>query len=131
LAQGFDFEEFDKAAQPSEGMLTVTWQKRGQVGLSRAAYNALGDPEAVKLYFDREQQVMGIRAADLSAPNAIRVKHQAASGSSQFSGVAFATRYGIELKDSAQRYTAEVHDDGFLVVDLKQQPTNASKSRKR
>ena len=123
---GYDFEEFDKTARPAEGALTITWQKRGQVGLSQAAYKALDEPEAVKLYFDRGQRVMGIKASDLQTPNAVRVKQQPRSSSHMFTGAAFATRYNIPLGDQARRYQAEMHGD-ILTVDLKQQPMDASR----
>ena len=122
---GYNFEEFDRTARPADGTVTITWQKRGQVGLSKAAYNALGEPEAVKLYFDREQRVMGIKAAVLQDPNAIRVKQQPRSSSHMFSGNAFASRYGIPLGE-ARKYRAEMHGD-ILTVDLKQEPINASR----
>jgi hypothetical protein len=125
----YNFEEFDKATQPTDGAVTVTWQKRGQVGLSKAAYNALGEPEAVKLYFDREQRVMGIKATDPQAPNAVHIKHQPGSGSAMFTGAAFATRYEVELGE-AKRYPAEMQGD-ILTVDLKQKPMNASRAQKR
>ena len=131
MEERYDFEEFDRAARPVTSVPTVTWQKRGTVGLSAAAYELLGRPEAVTLHFDKARRVMGIRAASPEAPNAIQVRKQAASESYLFTGVAFASRYGIEVGSRALRYLAEPYGDDMIVVDLNQEAANVTATRAR
>lgn len=121
----YDFEEFDKAARAIRTIPTVTIQKRGTIGLSRAAHEELGEPEAVTLHFDSKRQVVGIRAADTEKPNAIPVRQQAASKSYIFSGIAFAHRYGIPLGE-ARRYRAKRYGGDMIIIDLNQESTDAS-----
>lgn len=129
--QQYDFEEFDRASRPVTSVPTVTWQRRGTVGLSGAAYEMLGRPEAVTLHFDKGRRVMGIRAADSKAPNAIQVRKQAASESYLFTGVAFANRYGIPLGGPAMRYLAEPYGEGMIVVDLTRDAAAVSPTREK
>ena len=131
MEQRYDFEEFDRASRPVTSIPTVTWQRRGTVGLSSAAYEMLGGPEAVTLHFDKTRRVMGIRAAHPKAPNAIQVRKQAASQSYLFTGVAFATRYGIPLGGRALRYLAEPYGEDMIVVDLNQEAADVSASREK
>jgi hypothetical protein len=125
----FDFEEFDRAARPVSTTPTVTWQTRGPVGLSFAAYEMLGSPDAVTLHFDKARRVMGICAAEPEAHNAIQVRKQAASQSYLFTGVAFASRYGIPVGGRALRYLAEPYGQDMIVVDLNQEGAAVSPTR--
>ncbi len=129
MEQRYDFEEFDKAARPVTSVPTVTWQRRGTVGLSAGAYEMLGRPKNVTLHFDKGRRVMGIRAADSKALNAIQVRKQAASESYLFTGVAFAQRYGIPLGGPALRYLAEPYGEDMIVVDLNQEALAVSPTR--
>src|SRR3954469_23219554 len=97
VTQQYEFEKFDRATRPVPDVSTVTFQKRGTVGVSAGAFRELGEPKAVTLYFDSKRRVMGIRAAQPEEPGAIPLRKQAASHSYLFTGVAFATRYGIPL----------------------------------
>lgn len=131
MEQKYDFEEFDRAARPVTSVPTVTWQRRGTVGLSAGAYEMLGRPKNVTLHFDKARRVMGIRAADSKAPNAIQVRKQAASESYLFTGVSFATRYGIPLGGPAMRYLAEPYGEDMIVVDLNQEAAAVSPTREK
>jgi hypothetical protein len=56
----------------------VTLNDRGQISLNRYAFRELGEPSAVKLYFDGNNRVIGLRPADVRHSNSfpIRPKNQ-------------------------------------------------------
>jgi hypothetical protein len=129
----FEWEEFDRRSAPKVSTPIITLQKRGNFGINRAAFEAMGRPEAVKLLYDRKQQVIGIRPADdPEARNAYQVRKQPNSDSFLFSGIAFAHRYGIPLGET-RRFRSQMRGD-VMIVDLKQEPLaswNPDKSRHR
>lgn len=117
----FNFEEFDRKSSPVVTTPLITLQKRGNFGVNRAAYEAMGQPEAVKLLYDKDQQVIGIQPTeDPAARNAYTVRKQPNSDSWLFAGVAFAHKYEIPLGET-RRWRAKMHGD-ILTVDLKQEP---------
>lgn len=122
-----ELEEFDRTARPAPGRPTVTIQKRGTIGLSASSFESLGSPEAVTLHYDRGRRVMVIRADSPEKHNAILLRKQAASNSYLFAGTAFASHYDIPLGE-ARRYWAEPHGTDTLIVDLNQEPANASRA---
>jgi hypothetical protein len=86
--------------------------------LNQDAYEALGRPEAVEMLFDRDEQVMGLRAAPkLTTPHAYAVRAQKNSSSLLVSGRAFNQHYGLTA-DTTRRYPATMIDD-VLAIDLK------------
>jgi hypothetical protein len=108
----------------------ITIQKKGAISLNRAAYAALGSPEAAELLFDPEERQVGIRKADPSAAHAMPVRPLGERGSSWLiSGRSFAIYYGIPV-DTARRWLAQVVD-GMLVIDLKEPGTDVSGVRHR
>lgn len=68
------WERLDRKANP-RGKTTpqVSIQKRGQLMLNAPAFNALGQPTAVELLFDREEQTIGMRQVD---PEETRTKRE-------------------------------------------------------
>src|SRR5215212_376396 len=105
-----DFEVFmgRTAPMPREAALTI--YPRGLFSVNRAACNALGDPEAVELLFDRTERLIGLRGVSARVPHAYPVRTQAASSSVLVSGRAFARHYGIST-DVARRYPAKMIGD--------------------
>ena len=128
-----NFEVFDRRSRPVSHQPTVTLQKRGNFSLNRAAFNALGDPEAVELLYDRTERLIGMRSASLNNRLAYPVRKQQNAASYLIAGNAFNQFYGIET-GSTRRWNAVMSDD-ILVVDLKQQAqvvvSNRDKSQRR
>ena len=112
----FDFEEFTGRARPPGGRPFVTLQKRGNLAMNRAAFDALGRPAEVRLLFDRGRRVIGIAPSGEAAPHAYRMRKQQRSDSYSVAGQAFTGYYGIET-GTTRRYIATMHGD-TLVVDL-------------
>ena len=115
------FERFDKRSTPITDNPFVTVQKRGPLGLNRSAFAALGEPKAVELLYDRDRELIGIKATSAKEPYAFPVRPQGRKGSRPsnylIAGQAFTKHYGIDTT-VARRFPAEMEDD-TLVVDLR------------
>lgn len=107
---------FDAQAAPRVKQPLVSLQRKGVFTLNRAAFVALGEPEAVQLLFDPGERVVGFRAADPGEANSYAVRVTEPSGSYAVSGVAFVKHYEIPL-DVARRWPARL-EDGVLFFAL-------------
>lgn len=112
------FEEFDKRAAMASKSPFVTIQRRGPLSLNKAAYAAMGEPEAVTLLYDREEKLIGLKSVSLTNPRALPVRPQGPNQNTyMIAGRAFAQHYDLDTS-VARRYAVEMRD-GLLVLDLK------------
>jgi hypothetical protein len=114
------FERFTGSHAPAKTTPTVTIQKRGVIALNRAAYDLLKRPQAVHLYFSREEQSIGFAPSDPKEPDAILIRKAKRTAVYWVAGMAFTKWYDID-SSLARRYEATA-ESGELYVDLKQQP---------
>lgn len=128
------FEVFDKKAATASKSPMITIQKQGSFSLNRAAYKLIGEPEAVELLFDRDEQLVGFQAASADSPRAYPIRPQGKSGATlMIAGQAFTKYYELDTS-VARRYSAK-ETDGILILDLKSEsvdvtgPRAAMKSR--
>ncbi|NVC25121.1 hypothetical protein E7Z53_16995 [Kocuria salina] len=96
----------------------MTIQKRGVISLNKAAHDLISNAETVELLYDRDRQVMALRAADDSSPHAYAVRNGSKRGPGQaiISATAFTAHYGIDT--TATRRWKPFVEDGMLCVDL-------------
>ena len=114
------WETFDRRiARAIEGQPVVSIQKRGTFGFNRAAWEALGKPDAVSLMYNRQAHAIGFRAAPEDDPRSYPVRMQARGSSYQTAGKAFLQAYGLHVPEHSRRYKADMRK-GILVVDLGQ-----------
>ncbi len=121
------FEEFDQYHSRSVKTLFITIQRRGNFSLNRAAYKALGEPEAVKMLFNRSKRQIGFRKADSNVSRSTPVRRQHQSESFLIAGLTFCKEYDIDTT-TARRYVGKIQD-GILIVDLNEPSTNATGPR--
>lgn len=128
------FEVFDKRAATATKSPMVTIQKGGMFSWNKAAYEAIGSPEAVQLLYDKEEKLIGFRPVESTNPRAFFVRPQGKNAATfTVAGRSFTQHYGIDT-DTALRYAVEAQDD-TLVLDLKKDsvdvtgPRAAMKSR--
>ena len=105
----------------------VTIQKKGVLSLNRAAYGALGDPEAVELLYDREARLVAIRKVDSSVEHAYAIRTFGKGGTWLVSGTAFTNYYDIDTSVPTRR-VGKMQDD-MLVIDLNDPGTPAMSNR--
>jgi hypothetical protein len=91
------FQVFDKRMTPLAKAPSATIQKRGVISLNKATHDLVSNAETVELLYDRDRQVMALRAADDSSPHAYAVRNGSNRGPGQaiVSATAFTQHYGI------------------------------------
>jgi hypothetical protein len=97
----------------------VAFHLRGLFALNELAYDALKRPEAIELFYDRDERVVGFKTSTCASPDSYAVRHHT-KHSYQVEGRSFIKFYGIPEEEAGRRYAAEMIDD-ILAVDLKQQ----------
>ena len=115
----YNFEEFEEGPmEPSENRVGVSINSRGHFYVNRKAIIAMGEPDAVVLYFDREKKAIGMQRSPIDRKSAFRLIRRA-----QESGrIIFATnfcRHHKIMPPATLRFTApQVNKDGILILDL-------------
>ncbi|OLT06868.1 hypothetical protein BJF77_14885 [Kocuria sp. CNJ-770] len=117
------FEVFDKRMTPLAKAPSVTIQKRGVISLNKAAHDLIGNAKTVELLYDRDRQMMALRATDDSSPHAYAVRSGSKRGPGQaiVSATAFTAHYGIDT--TATRRWKPFVEDSMLCVDLASEGT--------
>ena len=100
--------------------------------LNRAAILALGEPDAVELLFDPDEQVIGVRAADPSLFHVYSAKAANSGGGVQLSGRSFVQYYRdrIGVPETSRQWKAHM-DDGILCVPLNEPSVDVSRKRRK
>jgi hypothetical protein len=122
------WEVFSKTRANSAIEPWVTISTRPVLSMNRAAYAALGEPEAVCLLWDGGERLVGVVAAGRDDPHSYVVRHDRSSMSRVTCG-AFAAHYGIDTS-VARRYPAVMVDD-VLSVDLRDGIEVSSNARRQ
>jgi hypothetical protein len=126
------FEVFTKRLVPLVKQAAVTIQKRGTMSVNRAAFVAMGEPEAIELLYDPTEKIIGMRPVPAETEHAYPVRAQSSKkedGPYLVAGTAFTRYYGIDTTVS-KRWPVEMQDD-VLCLDLKQQGTIVTSNRSR
>ena len=117
------FEVFEKRMTPLAKAPSVTIQRRGVISLNKAAHDLIDNAETVELLYDRDRNVMALRAADDTSPHAYAVRSGSKRGPGQamVSATAFTAHYDIDTT-ATRRWKPFVEDD-MLCVNLSEEGT--------
>jgi hypothetical protein len=122
------FKEFDKRAATASKSPFVTHQRKGPFSMNRAAVELMGNPEAVTLWFDEDERLIGFKPASLDNPRAFPVRAQGKNAATfMIAGQSFSKHYGLDTS-VARRYAVQMRDD-MLVLDLKSDSVEATGPR--
>lgn len=114
----FNFEEFTGRYAPVILEPVVSMQVRGHLSLNKIAFEQLGSPKKVVVLYDRQKNVLGLRATDKDVLHAYPVRAVAIGGSTYVVSSGAAIHYfGIDTTNI--RYKSYL-SDGVLIVDLNQ-----------
>lgn len=121
-----DFETFSRRMLSLQAQPSVTVQRRGSMTLNQSALQALGQPDAVELLYDRTASIIGLRGVDPRAETAYQVRRasRSASGPWVISAMAYTKFYGIDT--SVTRRWPAYLDGDVLCVDLTAAPVASS-----
>ena len=87
--------------------------------LNFPAYDALGEPEAVEMFFDEILKRIGFRKCDPAMPNTFHLIKCTRPQFHQISAAAFCNRFGIKAHRRVLFEQSYVNPEGILVLDLK------------
>lgn len=114
-----EFQKFRRSDLRSAGAPLVAIHKRKLFALDQSAWERLGSPEAVELYYSAKGRgVIGFKGASRNSPDSYVVRHHT-KYSHQVEGRAFFRFYEIPDEVTGRRYRAEMAGD-VLTVDLNQ-----------
>lgn len=113
-------EYFQGPSRSAARRLVVSLSARSELNLNKWAVEAMGNPRAVVLLFDRARSRIGLRASPSDLPNAFPLKASNRSKRSRpFKAYlkAFCKTHNIR-NTSTIRFTEPRIDDGILILDL-------------
>lgn len=124
-----NFEVFTRRLIPLVKQPAVTVQRRGNISINRAAFVAMGEPEAVELLYDATEQIIGLRGVPRTTDHAYPMRAQGGKDDGPYlvAGMAFTKYYGIDTSTS-KRWPAAM-EGGVLCIDLKQEGTVVTSNR--
>ena len=110
---------------PNEGWLGrwvgvwVTMNPKGRIVLGQKVYKQLGEPEWVKLLFDKPNRRIGIKPTNKGATNAYRVSRESARAPMIVRAYRLMVEFDIQLGETVQFDDAEIDEEGILVLNLR------------
>ena len=93
------------------------------ISLNKTAHDLIDNNDTVELLYDRDRQVMALRAADESAPHAyaVRTGSKRGPGQAMIAATGFTAHYDIDT--TATRRWKPFVEDGMLCRDLSEKGT--------
>ena len=127
-----NWEEFSEGAVvATQERIHVTLNKRGNFFLNRKAIEALGEPDAVGLLFDRRKRSIGMKRSSIEDAKGFRLKRKELkrTGGRVLYAANFCRHFGIYPDETLYFTNPEVGRDGVLVLSLHDVKTAARKRR--
>ena len=107
----------------------ATLNPKGVFHISRLTFEMLGEPEAIHIWFDKLNNVIGLKPTRLAMDDAYPIKNKNKHHGKLIRGFAFVEEFSIRLHETVRFPTAEIDDDGILVLDLRK-AVSAAKLRR-
>ena len=111
------WKEFDDPGTPRIAELHVSMSRKGNIHLSRRAFEALDSPSHVVLLFESETDTVGILPVPPQTVHAFRVYPTHRSGAHRFHAQRFMKKYDIRLDYGVRFPTARI-EDGVLILEI-------------
>lgn len=127
-----DWEEFHGGpTEPSRSRMHVTLNTRCILLLNRKVFDALGDPAAAMLLFDRRNQTIGVRAAGPADIKPFPLKPHPKGSHHGIYAKPFCRHHGIIPAEPVRFTTPEIDHDGTLILSLHHTEPVQAKKRKQ
>jgi len=113
------WEQFKRSSKSSPKDPTVTLSSSGIIGLNTAvAKNIVGDAKYALLFFDKQQQLIGLKFIKNNDPDAYPVKLTASRTHGSLAGVSFLRTYKIFPTETIKYQAVFDEKEKILTVDL-------------
>lgn len=113
----WEWEEFTQKANYRTEMIRVSLNARGHFFLNQKAAEALGNPEAVILLYERAGGLIGIRPSSSEVEHSYEIKRHGSSQNCFVRAKSFCNYYGVRLGETLVFNDIQVQE-GMLVLDL-------------
>ena len=112
------FELFEKlSTERIAKSMRISLNDRGTFSLNQKAFDDLGKPEAVELYYDKVNKLIAMRGCSPELKHASSVRQQGQTKSYLVRAMAFSTHYNINVKGTIV-FSEPTIDDGMLVLAI-------------
>lgn len=123
------FQRWDRRSAPRTNSPLVTVQQGGLFSLNKAAFEGMGTPERVELFYNPETKVIAFAPTDANNINAYPPRQQGVQQNWYVAGQKFTKFHDIDTT-VARRYAAKI-EQGILFLDLTGPSTIATGVRAR
>ena len=110
--------------KPTDKLTVTIYKHSGSVNLSETAYNALGCPNWLVLFYSQAKHALLLQSASETDPGAMKVAKRGRTATYFVNVKQLCRHMGIDIANY-HRYEAELQDD-VLVVDLGKEDDRAS-----
>ena len=113
------WEEFEAGpTEPKGSRLHVTLNFKGQILLNKVAVEAIGEPKAVSLFFDKVNSLIGIRPANALAKKPFPLKASQTMHSRRIYASPFCKNYNIRTEGTIAFFNIDIDKEGMMILDL-------------
>ena len=125
------FEIFkEKGGRARYSFPVVTLQASGGISMNDKAFEALGRPSHVVLYYDKKESKIGLKGSDGSEQYAFPLRDSGSGTAWSTSVKSFFMYYTIDQQETRRFKVVKDRESGLLVIDLKE-PLKTMKRRSR
>jgi hypothetical protein len=125
------WEKFQGGPTPLPGTeLRATICRIGRIHINHRAFREMGKPEAVHLFFNREEAQIGLQTTSGRLPLAFPVIPSHKSTGYRINAAPFCQHFGIKISDTHRFIRPEVRD-GKLILKLNDTVLVSRKRRKK
>jgi hypothetical protein len=112
------FELFERmSAGRQSNVMRVSLNQRGTFSLNQKAFDDLGKPDAVELFFDKINKLIGMRPCSPQLKHAYPARRQGKNRSYLVRAMSFCNYYNIKIVGTVIFTEPEV-EDGMLILAL-------------
>jgi hypothetical protein len=112
------WEEFPVGPSGAVSGLHVSLNRKGEILIGARTFRKFGEPEQVLLLFDRRNKSIGIVPTTPKATNCYPLIEKKNGGHRVIRANLFCRHYGINADQTIVFNTAEIDEDGVLVLNL-------------
>ena len=97
----------------------VTLDRRGVLYLNKLAFEALGSPAAVKLFYEENELVIALKPSDVRHKNAFAVKLHSPGSTRRINIQPFCKHHKIRVERTVLFNDIEIDNEGTMLLWLK------------
>jgi hypothetical protein len=123
------YELFDyTGASKSDKRPYISLQIRGSFQINHAAFVLMGEPNCVRIFYNREKRMVAFQPAKEGERAAYRVRKAPNAFTYSVAAQAFINHYGIDVTETRRYHAAK--DDSVVAIDLNAPESKTNRAKK-